>query len=80
MFLIFYNIILCVFIIFIDLNLIFILVFTVFILYFFYQTYAESKTLGSNLVGLNDRFMKFIDKILNDKTQFMLSMKLSNQL
>ncbi|MDA8668197.1 ATP-binding cassette domain-containing protein [Alphaproteobacteria bacterium] len=65
---------LCVFIISIDLNLIFILVFTVFILYFLLsKTYAESKTLGSNLVGLNDRFMKFIDKILNDKTQFMLS-------
>ena len=65
---------LCIFIILIDLNLIFILVSTVILLYFFLsKTYAESKKLGTNLVSLNDRFMKFIDKLLNDKTQFMLS-------
>lgn len=65
---------LCIFIVFIDLNLIFILVSTVILLYFFLsKTYAESKKLGTNLASLNDSFMKFIDKLLNDKTQFMLS-------
>lgn len=70
----FIIVLLSIFIIYVEIYLIFILIFTIFFLWLILsKTYAESKKLGTSLVNLNDKFMQLIDKILNDKTQFMLS-------
>ena len=74
----FIIILLTIFIIYIDPFLILILFSTVLILWFLLsKTYADSKLLGSKLANLNNNYVKFIDKLLNDKSQFMLN--LNNQ-
>ena len=70
----FIIILLTIFIIYIDPFLILILFSTILILWFLLsKTFVDSKLLGSVLGELNNKYIKFIDKLLNDKSQFMLS-------
>ena len=76
----FIIVLLTTFIIFIEPYLILILFLTIFILWILLsKTYAESKSLGLALGELNNSYIKFIDKLLNDKFQFMLSLNNKNE-
>ncbi len=76
----FIIVLLTIFIIFIEPYLILILFLTIFILWLLLsKTYAESKSLGLLLGELNNSYVKFIDKLLNDRFQFMLSINNKNE-
>ena len=62
------------FIIYVEPYLVIVLFITILVLWLLLsKTYADSKLLGLTLTDLNNKFIKFIDKFLNDKSQFMLS-------
>lgn len=70
----FVIILLSLYILYIEPYLILIILITILFLWtFLSKTYSESKILGSNLATLNNNFIKFIDKVVNDKVMYMLS-------
>ena len=63
-----------VYLIYIDLLLFsYLLLIGFFLLIVLRKSYVESKNLGNNLSLINENYIKYIDKVLNDKVIFMLS-------
>ena len=62
------------YLLYLDIKLFVYLVFVAFLLFVLLKkVYRRSKEAGTNLSLINDRYIKYIKKVLNDKTFFMLS-------